>query len=177
MNTRMNSRSQSKLSSLKLESLGLCKIWLFFLTFCTLMALTARADESVAIAAPVEIELRAQLWWRPVDLRRNLEFKLIGPPQKVEASVDRANPTAKVDVDVGDDELKATVKFFLVFPRPNTGDEPYVSVQTRIFHPEKGFIAECANFDPIARPRGIGVGVCSGVVGTRQFGVSLSKLR
>ncbi len=176
MNSPMNPRENSKIS-FSLESFGLCKIWLFFLTFCALMALTARAEMPTVVTAPVEIELSAQLWWRPVDLRRNLEFKLIGRPQKVEASLDRRTPTEKVEVDVGAEELKATVKFFLVFPRPDSGDEPYVSVQTRVFHPTKGFIAECANFDPISRPRGIGVGVCSGVVGTRQFGVSLSKAR
>ncbi len=167
----------------KLKSMGVCKVWVFFLLFCTLMAMAARADEAsfrattvTQSAGPLNIQLSAQLWWRPIEHGRELEFEEIGKPQAVSASLTRANPRKTVPVEISKKDLFAIVRLFLAFPHPDSGNEPYVNVQTRIFHPTRGLIAECANFDTLHRPRGIGVGACSGVVGNRQFGVTLSKV-
>jgi hypothetical protein len=67
------------------------------------------------------------------------------------------------------------MNFYWSFPRDQT--RPYVVTQSVLAHDEYGLVAECNRYDFIESLQPFPVGICSGRMGERQFGVTMKRRR
>lgn len=125
-------------------------------------------------AEPVRISLRAQLWTRPLGKESRLKFRPLGDPAPIDAALEPKTDLESQSVRISAKEILATATFLLV---PATAKrDAYLSTQVRLYDARtRGLIAECANYDGIRGENGLGVGVCSGVIGPNQYGLTLAK--
>ena len=131
---------------------------------------TALADDGT-----VRIQLDAQLWTRPLGAENRLKFKTLGNGGRVDTTLTAGGKITTSSTDVLAPEVTATATFLIV---PATAKAAaYVVTQVRVYNAKtQGLIAECANYDTIGAERAVGVGVCSGVIGGDQYGLTLSKV-
>jgi hypothetical protein len=145
-------------------------ILLLVLTFsAAFTAASAQADAPI-----VSIRLNGQLWARPLGKRSVLDFRRIGNGVLVSAELEESGPLSKYITHIDSREVSAALTFLWV---PATSNErSFIVTQVRLFNTATGtLIAECANYDSIVGERAPGVGVCSGVIGDTQFGLTLAR--
>jgi hypothetical protein len=138
------------------------------------LALFLSLGSAFANDGPVRIQLDAQLWTRPLGAENRLKFKNLGTGGKIDTTLTAGGKIVTSSTDVLAPEVTATATFLIV---PTTVKVPaYIVTQVRIYNVKtKGLIAECANYDTIGAEHAVGVGVCSGVIGEDQYGLTLSK--
>lgn len=129
---------------------------------------------SAFAAEPARIDLQAQLWTRPLGKESRLKFRLLGEGAKIATVL---YPKSEIDTyatKLTAREIYSTVTFLIVPSTPKV--DAYLATQIRIYDSRtKRLIAECVNYDGIRGENGLGVGVCSGVIGANQFGLTLAK--
>lgn len=143
----------------------------------TLAALSVLLPGPVSAGGPsVTIALDAQLWTRPLEAGSALKFRRLGDGAAIDVVLFPRSTPAKAVRTIADASVFATATFLLV-PAAK-GEAPYLVTQVRLFDARtKGLIAECANYDSVPGERAPGVGVCSGVIGADQFGLTLAKAK
>jgi hypothetical protein len=117
--------------------------------------------------------LQAQLWTRPLGAESRLKFRPLGTGAAISATLIPDAKLGTYSTRISAIEVLATATFLLV---PATDREKgYVVTQVRVYDARtNGLIAECAAYSSLSETSP-GTGVCSGVIGPNQFGLTLSK--
>ncbi|GEM_PF-3525972 len=152
----------------------------FYVTsfFCLSLALPFAGAISLPLANAADetlpIRLNAQLWTRPLGAASRLKFKLLGDGLTIHHDLAVTAEVRPYTIHLAADPVTATAIFIRA---PAKGAEPaYFVTQVQIFDAHTGgLIAECANDDSIGAGAALGVGVCSGIIGNAQYGLTLSK--
>lgn len=140
-----------------------------------MLARASAADRSATDRGepPANFRLDAQLWARPLGNDGKLKFRRIGSGARLEKTLAPSDRIGRATMKVAADEITATVAFTRV--PGSAGAASYLATEVRVYDgATRALIAECANYDSLSEASP-GVGVCSGVKGTEQFGLSLSR--
>jgi len=103
-----------------------------------------------------------------------LKFKLLGEGKEIAKTLDPQSRITTYTTKISADEVFATATFLVVPPTKKTA--AHLVTQVRLYNAAtEGLIAECANYDSIVGEQNLGVGVCSGSIGSAQYGLTLSS--
>jgi hypothetical protein len=119
----------------------------------------------------VGIQARVQLWEKMSTRPGDAKYYPLANEERLKAWVHYKKGTSFVKRRYEADGLVAGVTFYQVVPERGL---PYIATQIRLEHSTHGFIAECSRYDGLKSPD-IGIGSCSGRLGTKQVGVSILK--
>ena len=123
---------------------------------------------------PARIDVEAQLWTRPLGKESRLKFRRLGDGMSIATVLQSKSKIDTYSTKIVANEIYATVTFIVVPSTPKI--DAYLTTQIRVYNARTGgLIAECANYAGIRGENGLGVGVCSGVIGGGQFGLTLAK--